>query len=45
MSYGAGRCVWCKAAAYKEQVHFIGIEDMSMGVKGVSAGMAMDTPG
>ena len=38
--YGTGGCAWCKAAVYREQEHFVEIEDMSMGVRGVSAGMA-----
>ena len=37
--YGAGGCVWYKAVVYREQVHFVEIKDMSMGVRGVSAGM------
>ena len=45
MSYGAGGCAWYKVAAYREQVRFVEIEDMSMGVRGVSAGTATDAPG
>ena len=45
VSYGVGGCAWCKAVAYREQVHFVGIKDMSMGVRGVSVGMVMDAPG
>ena len=45
MSYRAGGCVWCKAVAYREQVCFVEIEDMSMGVRGMSAGTATDAPG
>ena len=40
-----GRCAWYKAAVYREQVRFMEIEDMSMGVRGVSAGTATDAPG
>ena len=43
--YGVGGCAWYKAAVYREQVRFVEIEDMSMGVRGVSAGMATDAPG
>ena len=37
-------CVWYKAVAYREQVHFVEIKEISMGVRGMSVGMAMDTP-
>ena len=40
-----GGCAWYKAAAYREQVHFMEIKDMSMGVRGMSAGIEMDAPG
>ena len=45
VSYGVGRCAWYKMAAYREQVHFMEIKKMSMGVRGMSAGMVTDAPG
>ena len=44
VSYRPGGCAWYKAAAYREQVRFMEIEDMSMGVRGVSVGTATDAP-